>query len=214
MENTINSSRRYDATVRRARATANRERVLHMARDLFLADGYGATTVTAIAARAGVSAESVYKAFGGKSGLVRAIHERSLLGEGEIPAEQRSDLAQAEETDGRALMNRLGELAAEVAPLVAPVVRLIQDAAAGGDRAMRELLIEVEQSRYERMLGNARLLAERGFLGTDLTVQAAADVMWAYTASEFYENLVVKRGWTHAQFGEFIARSLAAALLS
>ncbi|WP_022887141.1 TetR family transcriptional regulator [Glaciibacter superstes] len=213
MKKTVNSSRSYDATGRRARAVANRERVLEVARTLFLHDGYGATTIAAIAASAGVSAESVYKSFGGKSGLVSAIHERSLLGEGEVSAEQRSDLAQVEETSGFALMHRLGELASEVAPLVAPVVRLIQDAAAGGDPAMRELLREIEQSRYQRMLRNARVVAERGILAYGLSVDQAADVMWAYTAPEFYENLVVNRAWTRTQFGEFIARGLAAALL-
>jgi AcrR family transcriptional regulator len=213
VQKTVKSQRPYDASGRRARAEANRQRVLEVARRLFLADGYGATTVTAIAADAQVSAESVYKAFGGKSGLVRAIHERSLLGAGPVPAEQRANEAQAAETDARVLVRRLGTFVTEVAPVVAPVMRLIQDAAAGGDAAMGALLAEVEAARYERMLHNARTLAGRGLLAQGLTSERAADVMWMYTAPEIYENMVVERGWTLDEFGEFVARALAVALL-
>jgi hypothetical protein len=34
-----------------------------------------------------------------------------------------------------------------------------------------------------------------------------------YTAPEIYENMVVERGWTLDEFGEFVARALAVALL-
>ncbi|MGH3646029.1 MAG: TetR/AcrR family transcriptional regulator [Micromonosporaceae bacterium] len=47
--------------------------------------GYAATTLAAIAREAGVSVETIYKAFGGKSGLVRALYERGLTGIGPVP---------------------------------------------------------------------------------------------------------------------------------
>jgi len=56
-----------------------------------VANGYAATTIAAIAGEAGVSVETIYKAFGGKSGLVRAIYERGLTGRGPVPAYQRSE---------------------------------------------------------------------------------------------------------------------------
>ena len=37
--------------------------------------------------------------------------------------------------------------------------------------------------------------------------------MWACTSAELYELLVLRRGWTAAQFGEFVATTLEAALL-
>ncbi len=51
----------------------SQEAVLEAAQRRFLRAGYGATTIAAIAADAAVSVETIYKAFGGKRGLVRAI---------------------------------------------------------------------------------------------------------------------------------------------
>lgn len=174
--------------------------------------GYASTTVAAVAAASGVSAETVYKAFGGKPGIVRAIFERSLLGSGPGPAEMRSDADQLASPDPRALFRRLGTLSAEVAPLTAPIMRLIRDAAAGGDTAMSTLLHDVERKRYERMLHNAEVLEQRGFLRAEITAALAADVMWLYTADDVFNSLVVSRRWPLKVYGEFIADALSAAL--
>jgi AcrR family transcriptional regulator len=61
------------------------------AQRLFLRDGLAVTTIAWIAAEAGVSAETIYKAFGGQPGLVRAICEAALAGAGLVQAEARSD---------------------------------------------------------------------------------------------------------------------------
>ena len=82
----VKPKRPYDATGRRQLAEARRGRILDAARDLFFADGYAATALSRIAAEASVSVETIYKAFGGKAGLVRALLARALEGDGEIPA--------------------------------------------------------------------------------------------------------------------------------
>lgn len=209
----VNEKRPYDATGRRARAERNQEVILAAARRLLLSGGYGPTTVAAIAAAAGVSPETVYKTFGGKPGLVRGIHAQSLLGGGPVPAEARSDALQSAEADGRVLVTGLGALTTEVAPLVAPVLRLIREAAAAGEPDMAALHEEVGAARYERMLHNARTMAVRGLLAEGITTARAADVMWTYTAPELYENLVLNRGWTAEEYGAFVGKALAAALL-
>jgi AcrR family transcriptional regulator len=213
MPMTSKERRPYDATGRQARAVRRRDDVLEHARALFLTVGYAATTVAAIASASGVSPETVYKAFGGKPGIVRAIFERSLLGSAPSPAEERSDTAQLEATDARALFHRFGELSAEVAPLTAPMMRLIRDAAAGGDSAMSALLHDVERERYGRMRHNADVLQDRGFLGSHMTTEHAADVMWFYTADDVFHSLVVSRGWSLDAYADFIAKALASALL-
>ncbi|WP_284974927.1 TetR/AcrR family transcriptional regulator [Arthrobacter sp. efr-133-TYG-104] len=205
--------RPYDARRRRELAEASRRTVLERARELFLAQGFGPTTIAQIARAAGVSPESVYKNFGGKPGLVRAIQEQSLLGAGGTPAEQRSDLAQLTATDSLALMERLGRFTTEVGPLEAPIMLLIRDAAASGDAAMADLLREVDDVRYRRMLHNAQQMEARGLLRPGLSALEAADVMFACTTSELYESLVVKRGWSAERYGTFIARTLTANLL-
>ena len=205
--------RAYDAKRRRELAEESRRTVLARARELFLAHGFGPTTIAQIAHTAGVSPESVYKNFGGKPGLVRAIQKESLLGVGGPPAEQRSDLAQLTSTDSVALMDQLGRFTTEVGPLEAPIVLLIRDAAASGDADMADLLREVDDLRYRRMLRNARQMAARGLLHPRLNAIEAADIMFACTTSELYERLVIKRGWSAEQYGAFIAKTLKANLL-
>ncbi|MGO4236509.1 TetR/AcrR family transcriptional regulator [Pseudarthrobacter sp. YAF2] len=206
-------SRSYDARRRQEAAEESRKRVLAESRGLFLAKGYGRTTIAAIAHAAGVSKESVYKGFGGKPGLVRAIYEQSLLGAGGPPAEERSDRAQATVTDPRELMEQFGRFVAEISPLGSPVYLLIRDAAASGDHDMAALLRDVDDERYQRMLHNAHQVLRRGFLRPDLGVEEVADVFFMSTSAELYETLVLKRRWSAERFGRFMARTLAANLL-
>ncbi|GGH98941.1 TetR/AcrR family transcriptional regulator [Arthrobacter liuii] len=206
-------SRSYDARRRQEAAEESRKRVLDQSRALFLAQGYGRTTVAAIARAAGVSKESVYKGFGGKPGLVRAIYGQSLLGGGGTPAEERSDRAQATVADPRELMEQFGRFIAEVSPLGSPVYLLIRDAAASGDQDMAALLREVDRERYQRMLHNAHQVLGRKFLRTGLTAEEVADVFFMSTSAELYETLVLKRAWSADRFGRFMARTLAANLL-
>jgi AcrR family transcriptional regulator len=210
---TADKTRRpYDSTRRRESAERRRVAILASALRLFGERGYSATTITAIAQDADAAPETVYKAFGGKPGLVRAIVERGLLGSGSLPAEDRSDLAQATSTDSAALFRRFGELSREVTPRVAPVLRIMRDAAASGDEEMVSLLADISDRRHARMLRNAKNLHSRGFLREGISPERAADVMWVYTDTQLYDDLVEQRGWSLEDYGGFIAQALSAAL--
>jgi AcrR family transcriptional regulator len=185
--------------------------VLDQAGELLLRDGYAATTVADIAARAGVSAETIYKAFGGKAGLVRALHARALAGEGSTPAEVRSDHLRSSGTAAE-IVAGWARLATEVAPRVAPVLLLVRDAAAT-DPEMREMAVALEASRHRRMASNARALSMRGFLQEGVSRQQAADVMYVLTSAELYELLVLRRRWSVRRFGDYVREQLTHSLL-
>src|SRR3984957_6063558 len=60
----------------RADASHLRQRILQTGRELFLAEGYGSTTIEAVAARAGVSKRTLYHRFDDKAALFAAVvHE-------------------------------------------------------------------------------------------------------------------------------------------
>ncbi len=208
----VKRARRYDARRRQEQALETRNRVIEVARAVFLEQGYGATTVLAIADAAGVSVETIYKAFGGKAGLVRAIHARALEGRGETPAERRSDAISASEEDPRALVDRWGAFVAEVSPLVSPFQLLLRSAAAT-EPELAKLLREIDDARLKRMQKNAGVLQRRGFLRQGVSREKAAEIMWAYTAPEVYELFVLRRRWSPQAFGAFVAEALKAALL-
>jgi AcrR family transcriptional regulator len=65
-----------DGHARRVRRT--RDRILGAATQAFARDGYGAATIEAIAATAGVAPASVYNHFASKAGIAQALAERAL----------------------------------------------------------------------------------------------------------------------------------------
>ena len=82
--------RSYDASRRREQARARRLDVVLAARDLFERDGFRPTTIAAIAARAEVSAESIYKGFGSKAALAKAVFDLVIAGDDEpVPVAER-----------------------------------------------------------------------------------------------------------------------------
>lgn len=207
----VKRKRPYDGSRRRERARQSRARIIEVAERMFLNDGYTPTTVQAIAAAAAVSPDTIYKAFGGKPGLVRAIRNRALEGEGPITAERRSDQIQARESDPRAIIQTWGAFVAEVAPRVSPILLLIRDVAPT-DPEVRALRDELDTERHQRMTDNARRLHDAGHLRNNLTLAQATDVLWTYSSPELYELLVLRRGWTPSRYGKFVANTMIAAL--
>ena len=208
----VKQKRPYDASRRRHQAQRTRDAIVAVAAELFLRDGYTAITVAAIAQGAGVSADTVYKSFGGKPGLVRAVRVKALEGDGPVPAEHRSDATQATEPDPRKIIEAWGRLTSEVAPRVGPIMLLLR-AAVASDPEVQSLLDEMDHDRLRRMTLNARRLNEAGHLRKGVTVTEAADVLWTYSAPELYELLVLRRRWSRKRYGSFVADAMIAKLL-
>ena len=202
--------RPYDSSARVARARRSREAVLEAARVRFLDRGVDGTSIAAVADDAGVSVDTVYKAFRNKAGLLRALCERALEGAGSVPAEARSDELQERELDGRAVLRGLGTLTAEVAPRIAPMLLLLP---AAGASELGQLRAELDAARLERMTQVAERLTRYRHLRPGITVQEAAEVLWTYSSPELFGLLVVARGWTPERYGRFIGDALTCALL-
>ena len=178
----------------------------------FLSDGFAGTTITSIAAGADTSPDTIYKSFGGKAGLVRALCERGLLGHGSVPAEERSDHLQETEPDPRRLMHGLGRLTSEVASRVAPLMLLLITAG-DTDPELATLRQEIDDLQLTRMTANARRLHRRGLLRPGMSVDEAAEICWLYSSAEVYGRLVLDRGWSLDRYARFVGDALAAALL-
>ncbi|HXQ55231.1 MAG TPA: TetR/AcrR family transcriptional regulator [Actinomycetes bacterium] len=209
---TVKPKRRYDSSGRQAQARRTREAILDAAQRQFLDGGYAATTIAAIAAEAGVSVETIYKAFGGKPGLVRAIYDRGLAGREPVPAFQRADAIRERQTDPRAIMRNWGTLTSEVSSIVSPIERLVR-AAAASDRDMAALLKAHNDVREQRARHHARFLKQRGYLREGVSLAQATDILWTCTSDELYDLLVTQRGWSLPRFARFLGDYLIAALL-
>jgi AcrR family transcriptional regulator len=208
----VKRARRYDSAGRREAAQRRRTAIIEAAGRLFVREGFAGTTIARIARDARVSEETVYKAFGNKIALVRAIRDKALAGDGPVHAERRSDRMQTTEHDPREIVRRWGVLTMEVAPRVAPMLLLVREAAAS-DPELARLQEEMDAARLTRMTHNARTLLDAGHLRKGVTLETAADVLWTYSSPELYELLVIRRGWSIERYGRFVADSMIAALL-
>lgn len=214
MSETVKPRRRYDSTRRQEQARENRRAILEAAHRMFLEQGYAVTTVGAIAAAAGVSVETVYKAFGNKPGLVKAVVDVAIVGDDEpVPMLQRDRVRRMEgEPDPRRKLAMYGEHLADSTPRRVPVELLVR-AAAASDAGAAEVWDELEAERLNGMMFFARHLDEGGHLRPGVSVEEARDVLWTYNSAEVYELLVMRRGWTPERYGRWVAGALAAALL-
>jgi AcrR family transcriptional regulator len=208
----VKPRRAYDASARRERARLSHEALLDAALARFLHQGYAATTIESIALDVGVSDATIYKSYGGKPGLVRALCERALAGAGPTPAEERSDALKQREPDARKVIEGWGRLTAEVAPRVAPILLLLRDAA-GADAVAADLYEELDDNRLARMTDNARALVDGGHLRAGLRLRDVRDVLWLYSSPELFDLLVRRRRWAVRRYSEFLAAAMIDALL-
>ena len=204
--------RRYDVTGRREQARHTRARVLAVARDLFLARGYSATTIAGVAAAAGVSVPSLYKGFGNKPGLVKAVFDVAIAGDGDRRSmiERAALTAVREQPDPYTKLELYSQFVADTAPRHVPVQLLVRDAAS----------TDPEAAELWRVLGRERLTGMTRFaadlaphLRSDVTVTEAADILWSHNSPEAWDLLVTQRGWSPERYARHLADTLRASLL-
>lgn len=205
--------RGYDASGRRARARATRRAVVAAARELLEERGYQRTTVAEVARRAGVSPETVYKGFGGKSALIKAVVDVAIGGdEEELPvAQQPAALAIRAEPDPAEKLRRYAQDAGPRQRRSARL-QLVLRAGADADPAVRELWEAIQAERLLGMTMLARHLEGTG--GLRCGVEEARDVLWTCISAEVYDLLVRQRGWSDGQYVEWLTRTLIASLVA
>ena len=75
------AKRRYDATSRQLQARETRDRVLAVARRLFVERGYAATSIALVAREAGISAPTVFTQFASKVNLLKEAVDTAIAGD-------------------------------------------------------------------------------------------------------------------------------------
>lgn len=216
MSDLVNGKRRqYDSSGRREHARRNRAAIIGAARDMFLDRGFAAATVPAIASAAGLSVQTVYKVFGTKPRLAKAVFDVAMAGDDEpVPMLQRTALARVrDEPDPRTKLHRYGEFLAAVAPRHVPIQLVIRDAAAV-DPDARTVWAELQAERLKGMAQFARALHGAGHLRAGVSIAEARDVLWTYNSAELFELLVIERKWSPKRYGRWVADALVAALVA
>ena len=187
------------STYRQAQAAATRERIAEAARRLFADAGYGATSMEAIAAEAGVAVRTVYSAFGAKREILSFICELWLE---RARARERAGEVLADPDPGRRLraaaswLRGLYEAGFDVV--------LIFEAATDESAETRALLRSKLAGRNQAM--DAMIASLDGHLRAP--VREVQAVYRALAAPGVYRELVEESGWTPAQFERWVGDAL------
>jgi AcrR family transcriptional regulator len=205
--------RQYDSSRRQARAQESRAAVLRAALDRFLEQGYSSTTIAQVAGDADVSVETVYKTFGNKAGLLKAVFDVAVAGDDEpVPMVERDDIQRViAEPDAARKLALYFDHFVDTMPRTAPVQLLVRDAAATNDDA-HAVWQQLRREQLEAMTQFARDLDATGQLRVPATT--ARDLLWTYHSLELYELLVLERGWSRKRYRAFLLDALVAALLT
>ena len=206
--------RAYDSSSRQEGARATRRAILVAARKLFLQQGYAATTMPDIARAAEVALDTVYAAVGKKPALFRLLVETAISGEDEVVTAEERDYVQAIRAEPDAA-NKLRIYAAalcRIHPRLAPLVTALQGAASL-DSDLKALWGEISERRATNMRLFAENLALAGSLRADLSISAAADIIWSLGSPEYYVLLVESRGWPLAEFERWLGEAWIKLLL-
>jgi AcrR family transcriptional regulator len=182
--------------LRQAQVAQTEERIIAAATELFLAGGYTATTLEAVARRARVGARTVYVRFGTKAALFNRVVDVAIVGDTQaigvlgrdwMQAAMNAPTAIERITAGaavsRQIMARTGALFA-VAQQAAAVEPLIAEAWQRGR----------EQSRHAQVVFWTRM-ADDGLLDPGVDLDWLIDTSSILNAAETYLLITRMLGW-------------------
>jgi AcrR family transcriptional regulator len=196
-------------SLRQAQTALTEQRILVAAAELFLADGYLATTLDAVARRAQVGARTVYVRFGTKAALFKRVVDVAIVGDTEpvdvlgrdwmqlaLTAPTAAGRITASAAAGRQIMERTGPLfaVAQQAAAVEPVI--------GGFWQQGR-----EQSRYTQQVFWTRM-AEDGLLDPAIDLAWLIDTASILCAAETYLLITKMIGWDLDAYQSWVEATL------
>ncbi|MDT0169719.1 helix-turn-helix domain-containing protein [Pseudarthrobacter sp. BRE9] len=204
--------RQYDSRRRQEQAAETRRTIIAAANELFIAQGYGQTTIKQVAERAGVAAETVYSAFRTKAGLLRHVWYVDFRGDdADVTlydrAEMQSILAEPD------LPNRIRRHAVFVTASnrrIYPLLDALAGAAASEPDAAA-MLAEWADRRLDVATRYAHAAAGTGQLA--VSEEECRDVMYATMDGTLWAQLVGQRGWSDERFSDWLAATWIGALV-
>lgn len=192
-----------------ARSRRTREAILVAVRSVLEDDGFEALTMAEVAARSGISRRALYLHFASRADLVAALL-------GEMRSDERLDESLERVWAAPSAEEAVERWTAHVAGhgrAMLPVDRAVALVSIGDPVAQGRY--EAEQARrFEHCRRLAARLTDDGALGDEWSESAAADLIYALSAPDAIERLMVDRGWSERTFAERHARTLRGALLA
>jgi AcrR family transcriptional regulator len=208
-------SRRYDGSRRQAEADERKRRVVEAATRLFLEQGYGATSIKAVAEEAGVSAPTVYAQFESKAGILARVVDVAVAGDHDDAGLARDrpefDVIYRPSVGARQRIRIAATATAQRNARSAPLLALV-DSVAGTDAAVRDLAARLAAGALEDATVAAGLFPPEE-LRPDLDRQAVARILYTLAGPQVFTLLTTKLGLTLDEYADWVAESVTRLLL-
>ena len=195
--------RTYNAESRKIQAKQAKNRVLISARKLFETKGFDSVTIEEIAKDANLSAPTIYSFFQSKRGVLRALMDEAL------EKEQFEELVQNVSIE-KTLKGRL-EIAARIARKLYDAKKDQMNTFRGASVLAPEfkaLELEREERRYQRQEKTFKEIKKESELASELNIEKARDILWAFTGRDIYRLLVIEKEWSSYEYEKWLAKSL------
>jgi AcrR family transcriptional regulator len=214
MAERVKPKRRYHSPRREEQAAATRLAILDAAHRLFERQGYGWTTMAAIAGEAGVALKTVYLAFETKSGVLRALwNHRLRAGRDEVPIAQQNWYREVLEESDPERQLRLNARNSRAAKLRIGTVLEVIHTAAPLDSDIAVLWNRIQGDYYANQRVIVESLDEKEALKSGLDVDRATDILWSVNHPNMWHLLVGERGWTPEQYEQWTSDLACSQLL-
>jgi AcrR family transcriptional regulator len=205
--------RRYDNSRREAQARATRLKVIEVAKTLFTEHGYPAATIEAIAEASDTPLPTLYRLFGTKRELLKAVLDTSFVGDDEPVAFGDRPQVQAalSAADPEALIDTFAVVCRELQDRTCAIHHVLATAAVVDDEAA-DLLAEVRRQAHTGRSRIVGALRRMDALDPALTRREAQDIVYTCLSFEVAHILTAELGWSGAQYEAWISRSLRSLL--
>lgn len=185
---------------RNARSRRSRTALLRAARELVEEHGMAATTMAAVAERAGVSRRAVYLHFASRADLISELFDHV----NEVEDLRGRFAAVGEAPDAVTALEMFARRHADFMSRVLAVARAVEREAGSDPEAARHWEAAMRW-RYETNHALILRLDEEGVLAPGWTVDTATDMLLALIANEVSGTLLDDRGWSPGQIGDHMA---------
>jgi AcrR family transcriptional regulator len=206
-------TRTYISPKREEQAKATRRAILEASQRLFLSRGYGATSIRAIAAEAGVAVQTVYAVFGNKRQLVIELSELAVKGDDALTSVTEHPEVRAIRAEPSA--HRRAQLDAALSRQIIerflPLFKIISDAAVV-DPDLAERNRAMIARRRAEMPEAAAMLA--GDDGLRVSADDAASSLFVLYSPQVAQILIEYVGWSFDRYEKWLADAIERLVLN
>jgi AcrR family transcriptional regulator len=181
--------------------------MLDAAYELFCERGFRATTLAAVADRAGVAVQTIYFTFHSKDALLQEVHNQTVLGRDPVPPQQQPWYrAAVAEPDARQAITDVVEGVATILARVAPMLPVFH--AVAGDTA-GEVYRQAERLRWDGMHDlTLNVLLKKAPIRSGLDPTQAVGLVYVLLGPQAYRSFVLDAGWSPQEWITWTANAL------